>query len=71
MRGDELLIKMELVDPVYLDAADKNPGAKKRGWLKYGAIAACLCLLIAGGISEYLYRQSSNTKEKSRILTAL
>ncbi len=43
MRGDELLNKMELVDPAYLEAADKMPNKKKRGWLKYGIAAACLC----------------------------
>ena len=24
--------------------------AKKPGWMKWGAMAACLCLLVAGGV---------------------
>ncbi len=55
MRGDELLNKMELVDPVYLEAAGKRPNRKKRSWLKYGVVAACLCvalLLLFSGMPD-------------------
>ena len=43
MRGYELLYKMELVDPAYLDAAEKNPALRRHRWVKYGLVAACLC----------------------------
>lgn len=46
MRGDELLEKMELVDPAYVEAADA-PRAKRRvRWAKWGA-AACAAALVA------------------------
>lgn len=46
MRGDELLEKMELVDPAYVEAADV-PRAKRRiRWTKWGA-AACAAVLVA------------------------
>ncbi len=51
MRGDELLNKMELVDPAYLEAADERPDTKKRNWLKYGIAAACLCAVLATSIA--------------------
>lgn len=47
MRGNELLDKMELVDPAYVEAADVKP-KKKRVWQKWGALAACLCLIVLG-----------------------
>ena len=47
MRGNELLDKMELVDPAYVEAADGKP-KKKRPWPKWVALAACLCLIVLG-----------------------
>ena len=47
MRGDEFLDKMGLVDPAYVEAADRMPVRKKRGWGKWAAAAACLCLILA------------------------
>ena len=48
MRGNELLEKMELVDPAYVEAADAPPRRQKSHWLRWGAAAACLCLVIGG-----------------------
>ena len=47
MRGNELLDKMELADPAYVEAADRKLLRKRRGWIAWAAAAACLCLLIA------------------------
>ena len=47
MRGNELLDKMELANPVYVEAADRKPIRKRRGWIPWAAAAACLCLLLA------------------------
>lgn len=47
MRGDSLLDKMELIDPAYVEAADEVPKRKKSGWIKWGSLAACLCLIVA------------------------
>lgn len=46
MRGNELLDKLELIDPAYVEAADVPP--KKKHWRKWGALAACLCLIVLG-----------------------
>ena len=48
MRGTELLDKMELIDPAYVEAAAKPPERKKRRWIRWAAAAACLCLVLAG-----------------------
>lgn len=48
MRGNEFLDKMELIDPAYVEAADANQKREKNLWRKWGAIAACLCLVVVG-----------------------
>lgn len=45
MRGIDLLEKMELVDPVFVEAADAEPIRKRHRWVKWGVMAACLCLV--------------------------
>lgn len=47
MRGNELLDRMDLIDPDLVEAADRVPANNRlpRGWL---AAAACFCLLLAG-----------------------
>ena len=45
MRGNELLDKMELIDPIYIEAADTAPSKRKSIWAKWGTLAACLCLV--------------------------
>lgn len=47
MNGNELLDKMELIDPAYVEAADAQPRRKRNGWIKWGAAAACLCVVTA------------------------
>jgi len=46
MRGKEFLDKMDLIDPGYVEAADTKPVKKKNVWIKWCAMAACLCLII-------------------------
>lgn len=50
MRGDELLNKMELIDPAYIESADSSPTAAKHRPLKWVLLAACVCLL-AGSVA--------------------
>ena len=38
----------EVNDKYYEEAANYQPKQKKRPWVKWGAIAACLCLVIVG-----------------------
>ena len=40
MRGNELLDKMELIDPAYIEAADTAPNKRKSVWAKWGTLAA-------------------------------
>jgi serpin B len=49
MKGKDLLDKMELIDPAYIEAAEAVP-VKKKTWVKWAVPAACLCvvLLITG-----------------------
>ena len=58
MRGTEFLDKMELINPVYVEAAAAEPKKKKNVWIKWGAIAACLCFAIIGTI---IWRQFAPT----------
>ena len=45
MRGNELLDKLELVDPAYIEAAETAGGRKKKRWIGWAAAAAaCLCI---------------------------
>lgn len=46
MRGNEFLDKMELIDPAYVEAADRKVIKQKGGWIKWTATAACLCLMV-------------------------
>lgn len=57
MRGKNLLDRMDLVDPSFIEAADKMPQNKKRIFAKYGALAACLAVIIgAVGIPVFYNR---------------
>ncbi len=47
MNGNELLEKMDLIDPAYIIAADPAPKKKNASWIKWGAVAACICLVVA------------------------
>ena len=48
MRGNELLDKMELIDPSFVEAADKMNRKKHVAWMKWGVAAACLGLVSLG-----------------------
>ena len=79
MRGKELLEKMELVDPAYVEAADAAPAAKvkKLKHLRWGVAAACICILLgtvsvlaATGLGTRLIRMFSSPKESGYELSA-
>ena len=56
MRGNELLDKMSLIDPTYIEGAEALPRRRRSNFIKrYGAIAACLVLLISVGFGTYAY----------------
>ena len=51
MRGNEFLDKMGLIEPAYIEEADIMPKRKVNAWGKWGAMAACLCLVAAAAIA--------------------
>ena len=51
MRGNDFLNKMELIDPAYVEAADTKPNKKNTIWVRWAAMAACLCLVVVGSIT--------------------
>ena len=62
MRGREMLDTIEHLNPAYIEAAAEKPKAKKAGWRKWGAMAACLCLVI-----ELLYtKQGGSGNRRTR-----
>lgn len=50
MRGFDLLDKMGLIAPAYVEAAEAQPGRRFPLWLRWGAAAACLALLGSMGV---------------------
>ena len=50
MKSDLLQDAIGAVRDDYIQDADLAPARKKRGWLKWGAMAACLCLVLAATI---------------------
>lgn len=46
--------KMELIAPVYVQAADARLGKRRKIWLRWGAVAACLCLAAVGALTVRL-----------------
>lgn len=61
MRGNELLDKMELVDPSYVYAAEQEMRPKASAWQKWGAVAACLGILLAGVLAVNGLPDTGNT----------
>ena len=51
MRGREILDTIENLNPAYIEAAAETPKAKKKVWLKLGAMVACLCLFVSSTAS--------------------
>ena len=57
MRGTELLDKMELVNAAFVQAADQPPAGKRRGRIRWLAVAACFCLVAVAALA--LWRGST------------
>lgn len=54
MRGTDLLDKMDLIDPAYVEAADSVHKKKKSSWQKWGTAAACIA--VAFGMTFFALR---------------
>ena len=65
MRGNEFLDKMELIDPAYVEAADERPKRKNKQRMAWGALAACLAImLLAGtGILQGFWMQDGSERD--------
>lgn len=50
MRGTDLLDKMELIDPAFVEEADQILKPKKPVWVRLSALAACLILIVGIGL---------------------
>lgn len=50
MKGEELLEHFGEIDPMYIEAADKEPARKRRSWIKWTIAAAALCAAVALGV---------------------
>ena len=50
MRGFDLLEQLDSVDSAYLDAAELTPAPRRRGFVRWGAAAACAALLVGLGV---------------------
>ncbi len=56
MKKNKMLDSIGYVDSQLINEADTYvPAKKKNGWLKWGAMAACLCLVVAGTYSVNKY----------------
>lgn len=60
MKGNEFLDKMELIDPAYIEGADKKPVQKRHCWGKWMTVAACLCLIV---VAIPFFTHESSTPE--------
>ena len=67
MRGSEFLDKMELIDPAYIEAADLQPKKRNLQWIKWSALAACFCLVIA----LYLVHQATRNSEYDTLTNSM
>ena len=50
MKKEEFCEVLGDVNENYVKEARAVRKARKPGWMKWGAVAACLCLLVAGGV---------------------
>lgn len=53
MRGREMLDTIENLNPAYIEDAAEMPMTKKTGWLKWAAMAACLCVILAVALPHF------------------
>ena len=63
MRGCEILEAIEHLNPAYIEAAAEKPKAKNIGWLKWGAMVACLCVVVALAIPTVFYEPAETPQD--------
>ena len=50
MKKDDILDSIEYVDSTLIEKAENCTVKKNKAWLKWGALAACLCLVVLGSV---------------------
>jgi len=70
MRGNEFLDKMELIDTAYVEAAGAKPEKKKNPWVRWGMLAACLCLVFVGAFASLRDSQANTIQMWNHRYTA-
>ena len=50
MKNDDILDSIEYVDSNLIEKAESYTTKKNNAWLKWGALAACLCLVVLGSV---------------------
>lgn len=63
MRGQEMLEVIENLNPAYIETAAQKPKTRKSGLFRFSAIAACVCVIIAGAIVWGNYWQQGKIPE--------
>ncbi len=51
MNGKQLLEKMDLIDPQFIEEADRMPRKKPVFWQQWGALAASLAIALIAGLA--------------------
>lgn len=59
MRGNELLDKMYLVNPIYIEAADAMPKPASKKWQRFTALAASVALILCAGVMHLIFQQQN------------
>lgn len=70
MNGKELLKKMDLADPKYIDEADKLPRRMPIMWKQWSALAACLAVTVISAIMMYIQADTASAPDISPSDTA-
>ena len=64
MSGEKIFLALRGIDPQYiLDAAPTSKNPLARAWVKWGALAACLCLVVASVFGMLYWLHTSGTSD--------
>lgn len=65
MTGKDLLEAMNDVDEIYIEEGEYQIVRKTVPWKKLGALAACLCVLVAAAFSSGIFPEVRDTTESA------
>ncbi|MBO6301898.1 MAG: hypothetical protein J6N15_05630 [Ruminiclostridium sp.] len=70
MTGKDMLRKMELVDPEFIETAGRIPKRKPIKWQQWTALAACLMIAVISGVMMVMDPDAAETVPVSGADTA-